>query len=36
MSAVAVVATLNGIIVHMIMIGRVIYGTMCWPKARPR
>lgn len=26
MSAVAVVATLNGIIVHMIMIGRVIYG----------
>ncbi|WP_375310369.1 amino acid permease [Bradyrhizobium sp. A5] len=26
MSAIAVVATLNGIIVHMIMIGRVIYG----------
>ena len=26
MSAVAVVATLNGVIVHMIMIGRVIYG----------
>jgi APA family basic amino acid/polyamine antiporter len=26
MSAIAVVATLNGVIVHMIMIGRVIYG----------
>ena len=26
MSAIAIVATLNGIIVHMIMIGRVIYG----------
>ncbi len=26
MSAVAIVATLNGIIVHMIMIGRVLYG----------
>ena len=26
MSAIAVVATLNGIIVHMIMIARVIYG----------
>ena len=26
MSAIAIVATLNGVIVHMIMIGRVIYG----------
>lgn len=26
MSAIAIVATLNGIIVHMIMIARVIYG----------
>ncbi len=26
MSAIAVVATLNGLIVHMIMIGRVVYG----------
>jgi APA family basic amino acid/polyamine antiporter len=26
LSAIAVVATINGIIVHMIMIGRVIYG----------
>src|SRR5699024_7597548 len=26
MSAIAIVATLNGIIVHMIIIGRVIYG----------
>jgi amino acid transporter len=26
MSAIAIVATLNGVIVHMIMIGRVLYG----------